>query len=114
MPPIGEPDRAESVPVPGGTCQIDWWLGPAVDNPPAEARRVAVEALKDAEVSDAQWSDWYRLLDDDPDLDSVPEIRLRGTAYLEAVREDVRTALEHAGYPDDERVIEVYSNLSCA
>ena len=114
IPPISGPDRADAVPVPGGTCQISWWLSPAVDDPPAEARRIAAKALKDATVSESQWSDWYRTLDDDPDLDSVPEIRLRGSAYLEAVREDVRTALEEAGYPDIERVIEVYSDLSCA
>lgn len=114
MPPIGGVDRAEEVAVPGGTCQISWWLSPAVEDPPAEAQRVAMKALEDATVSETQWSDWYRLLDDDPDLDSIPEIRLRGSAYLEAVREDVRTALDGAGYPDIERVIEVYSDLSCA
>lgn len=113
MPPLSEPDRSEVVPVPGGTCEISWWLSPAVDDPPAEADRIAAEALEAATVSDAQWASWFRLLDDDPDLDSVPVIRLHGSAYLEAVREDVRSALDDAGYPDTERVIEVYSNLSC-
>lgn len=94
-------------------CEISWWLSPAVDDPPANASRVAVDALDEATVSDSQWDSWYQLLDDDPDLDSVSEIRLHGSAYLEAVREDVRSALEDAGYPDIERVIEVYSNLSC-
>jgi hypothetical protein len=114
IPPIGGPDRSESVPVPGGTCQISWWLGDAIDDPPREARRIAAEALQDASVSESQWSDWFRLLDDDPDLDYVSDIRLRGSAYLESVREDVRTALDEAGYPDIERVIEVHSSLSCA
>ncbi|MGF6823081.1 hypothetical protein M2317_001992 [Microbacterium sp. ZKA21] len=113
VPPVGGPDRSEAVPVPGGTCDISWWLSPAIDDPPAEAGRIAAKALEDARVSDSQWSDWYSLLDDDPDLDSVPEIRLRGSAYLESVREDVRVALDEAGYPDTERVIEVYSSLSC-
>lgn len=114
VPPLSGPDRSEVVPVLGGTCEINWWLSPAVDDPPAEASRIAEEALEEASVSESQRADWYRLLDDDPDLDSVPEIRLRGSAYLEAVREDVRVALEEAGYPDIERVIEVYSNLDCA
>lgn len=114
MPPVSGPDRADEVPVPGGTCKISWWLSPAVEDPPADAERIAAKALEDATVSESQWSDWYRLLDDDPDLDSVPEIRLSGSAYLEGVREDVREALEEAGYPDIERVIEVYSNISCA
>ncbi|WP_149085529.1 MULTISPECIES: hypothetical protein [Microbacterium] len=85
-----------------------------MENPPADAERIAADALQDATVSDRQWDDWYRLLDDDPDLDTVPAIRLRGSAYLESVREDVRTALEEAGFPDDQRVVEVYANLSCA
>ena len=114
VPPASGPDRAETVSVPGGTCEIEWWLSPAVDDPPAEASSIATKALDEATVSDSQWSEWYSLLDDDPDLDSVPEIRLRGSAYLESVREDVRDALEKAGYPDIERVIEVYSHLSCS
>lgn len=114
MPPLSGPDRSEVVTVPGGTCEIDWWLSPAIDDPPAEADRIATEALDEATVSDTQWADWYRLLDDDPDLDSLSDVRLRGSAYLESVREDVRAALEDAGYPDIERVIEVYSRLSCA
>ena len=35
-------------------------------------------------------------------------------AYLEAVRAEVRTALEEAGYPDTDRVIEVYSDIACS
>ena len=70
MPPLSEPDRSEVVPVPGGRCEISWWLSPAVDEPPAEAGRLAAEALDEATVSDAQWASWFRLLDDDPDLDS--------------------------------------------
>lgn len=113
MPPASGPDRAEVVSVPGGTCEISWWLSPAVDDPPAEASRVADDALDQASVSDSQWASWYQLLNDDPDLSSMSQIRKHGSAYLEAVREDVRAALEDAGYPDAERVIEVYSDLSC-
>lgn len=113
LPPLGGVDRSDTVPVAGGTCDIAWWLSPAVDDPPAEAEDVASAALAGAEVSGTQWEEWYTLLDDDPDLDSVPEMRLWGSAYLESVREDVRVALDEAGYPDSERVIEVYSHLSC-
>lgn len=113
MPPLSGPDRAEIVSVPGGACDVSWWLAPAVDDPPAEATRIAVDALAEASVSDSQWAAWYQLLNDDPDLASVSQTRLHGSAYLEAVREDVRSALEDAGYPDIERVIEVYSNISC-
>jgi hypothetical protein len=114
LPPLIGPDRAEVVRVPGGTCEISWWLSPAVDDPPAEASRVAVDALDEASVSDSQWAFWYQLLNDDPDLASMSQVRKHGSACLEAVKEDVRSALEDAGYPDIERVIEVYSNLSCS
>lgn len=113
VPPLSGPERSEVVHVSGGSCRINWWLGPAVDDPPAEASRIAEGALEDASVSDSQWAGWYQLLDDDPDRGPESEVRLRGRAYLEAVREDVRSALEDAGYPDIERVVEVYSNLSC-
>lgn len=114
IPPPQGPDRSEMVSVPGGTCEISWWLGPAVDDPPAEALSIATKALDEATVSESQWSDWYDLLDGDPDLDDVSDIRLRGSAYLESIREDVRTALDEAGYPDSERVVEVFSHLACA
>ena len=45
--------------------------------------------------------------------DSANPVRLRG-AYLEAVRAEVRQALEAFGYPDNERIIEVYSDLQCS
>ncbi len=114
MTPLSGADRAEVVRVPGGTCEISWWLSRAVDDPPAEASRIAVKALDEASVSDSQWASWYQLLNDDPDLASMSQIRKHGSAYLEAVREDVRSALEDAGYPDIERAIEVYSNFSCS
>jgi hypothetical protein len=112
-PPVTGPDRSEVVAVPGGTCEIIWWLSPAVDDPPAEAMRIATAALDSAEVSDQDWSAWYMVLVRNSDDGGIPEIRLRGTAYLEAVREDVRVALDDAGYSDFERVIEVYSDISC-
>jgi hypothetical protein len=110
----GEPDRTESVAVPGGTCDISWWLTPMVEDVAEEAKRTATSALTRADVSAAEWDEWHALLDGDPDNDNSDPVRLHGAAYLEVVRAEVRNALAAAGYPDTDRVIEVYSSLSCA
>lgn len=113
-PPAGGLDRAEAVSVAGGTCDVGWWLSPLVDDVPNRAERVAEEALEAARVSPTQWDEWYALLSDDADNANVSDRRLRGAAYLEAIREDVRTALDDAGYPDINRVIEINSSLDCS
>jgi hypothetical protein len=58
--------------------------------------------------------EWHTLLDSDPDNVTADPVRLRGAAYLEVVRAEVRDALASAGYPDTSRIIEVNSELSCA
>lgn len=110
----GEPDRAESITVPGGTCDISWWLTPQVEDVSNEAERIAAAALSDADVSADEWEEWHALLDADPDNDTANPVRLHGAAYLEVVRAEVRDALASAGYPDTDRIIEVNSELSCA
>ena len=112
--PSGDPDRSESVVVPGGMCEIQWWLAAVSEDTPAEAKRIAADALASAEVGDAAWDEWHALLDGDPDLDSVNPVRLQGTAYLEVVRASVRETLDEAGFPDVKRVVEVYSDLDCS
>ncbi len=100
--------------MPAGRCEIAWWLTPVGRDVPEEAQSVAADALDAATVDDAALQEWYALLESDPDLDGVSSVRLQGSAYLEVVRAQVRTALDTAGYPDTERVIEVSSDLSCA
>lgn len=110
----GEPDRSESITVPGGQCDISWWLTPLVEDGSDAAEMIAAAALSDADVSSDEWKEWHALLDVDPDNDTANPVRLHGAAYLEVVRAEVRDALESAGYPDTDRVIEVNSELSCA
>ncbi|MDR6867414.1 hypothetical protein J2Y69_002017 [Microbacterium resistens] len=112
--PSGEPDRAETIPVAGGECELSWWLTPLSDDVPDDAWQIAEQRLADAEVSQSHWDEWRTILDSDPDIDWTSEGRLQGRAYLEAVRADVRAALEAAGYPDTRRVIEVYSDIACS
>lgn len=109
----GQPDRTELISVPDGECDISWWLAPLVEDVSAEAEKIAAVALADAEVDAGEWQEWHTLLDGDPDNDTANSVRLHGAAYLEVVRADVRAALEAAGYPDADRIIEVYSELNC-
>lgn len=99
--------------MPGGRCDISWWLTPLVEDVPHEAERIAAAALSDADVSAEEWKEGHALIDGDPDNDTANPVRLHGAAYLEVVRAEVRSALESAGYPDTERIIEVHSELSC-
>ncbi|EXJ52846.1 hypothetical protein AS96_02435 [Microbacterium sp. MRS-1] len=110
----GEPDRADTIPVVGGECELSWWLSPLADDVPDDAWRIAEERLAVAEVSQSRWDQWRTILESDPDINWTSEGLLQGHAYLEAVRADVRAALEEAGYPDTNRVIEVYSDIACS
>lgn len=113
-PPSGDPDRVDTVSVAGGECEVSWWLSPLADGVPNEAWRIAEERLADAEVSQSRWDEWRTILESDSDTTWTSEGLLQGHAYREAVRADVRAALEAAGYPDTNRIIEVYSDISCS
>lgn len=110
----GEPDRAETIPVTGGECALSWWLEPLADDTPASALRIAEEHLAEADVTQRQWDQWRTTLESDPDADWPSEGLLQGRAYIEVVRAEVRAALEAAGYPDTDRVIEVYADVTCS
>jgi hypothetical protein len=110
----GAPDRSESVAVSGGRCDISWWISPAADDVREHALKVAGDKLARAKVSDAAWEEWEALLDNDPDLDSLSEQRISGSAYAEVVRSQVRESLDDAGYPDENRLVEVYTDLDCS
>lgn len=92
---------------------MSWWLGPLADGVPDDAHRVAEKALAGARVTDVEVAEWRAILADDPDVTWRSEAKLEGSAYREVVRADVRDALDEAGYPDANRVIEVYSDLRC-
>lgn len=107
-------DRADDVSVTGGTCRIEWWLAALNDGATDEAWGVAREALASATVDEAELSEWRELLLLDDDVTWASPGRLDGAAHLEAVRADVRDALAVAGFPDSDRVIEVFSSQLCA
>jgi hypothetical protein len=111
----GPPDREETFSVAGGECTAWWWLGQLQNGVPGEAETVAAAALDDADVSVASREEWESILASsyaDDDID-VTEAELEGQAHIEVMRARVRSDLESAGYPDSNRVIEVWSDLRC-
>ena len=111
----GTPDREENFAVQGGECSARWWLEPLVDDVPDEASSIASQALADSKVSPSELEDWKDTIVESQSGDQqIPEHRLESYAYVEAVRADVRSELEAAGFPDaPTRVIEVYSDSNC-
>lgn len=112
--PLTGADRVDEVAFRGTDCEIGWWLAALNDGATDEAWVVARRALQTSEVSTAEAKSWRETLLSDPDVTWDDPVRLDASAHREAVRADVRDALEKAGYPDLNRVIEVYSDLKCS
>lgn len=110
----GPPDRAEIVAVPGGDCELAWGLVPVEASTPTEALDTAREALGGSRVSEGEWNDAVQVLRADPDNAGADERRLYASAYLGVVQQDVRNALDAAGYPDTDRQVEVRVSLTCS
>lgn len=112
----GAPDREETFSVQGGACSARWWLEPLADEVPEDASDVAREALFSSTVSASELGEWKEILLESQSGDrQSPVHTLDGYAYVEAVRADVRSELQDAGYPDASgRVIEVYSDSDCS
>jgi outer membrane biogenesis lipoprotein LolB len=113
----GPADRETAFMVEGRDCTAQWWLGEPAPGTPAEALTVAREALDEAEVSDAdmeQWKGLISLSQDESEARATSDVDLAREAYVQAVREHVRDELAAAGYPDEDRVIEVYAESRCS
>lgn len=110
----GAPDREDLVTTSYGECTAQWWLDPVGGDVPVEATQIAAAALEEAVVTPASRAEWQAVLvDTQSEGAEIPEDRLEGQAHIEVVREHVRVELEAGGYPDDNRVIEVWSELRC-
>lgn len=79
-----------------------------------EAWRVARAALNESSVSPEEFDSWKSTLTSLDDAEWSSATEFEGAVHREAVRDDVRTALADAGYPDENRVIETYSSMRCA
>lgn len=77
---------------------------------------MASHALTNSVVSPAELEEWKAtILESQSGDKEIPNHRLESYAYVEAVRADVRSELDAAGYPDaPTRLIEVYSDSDCS
>ena len=96
----GAPDRVDGFVAAGHDCTASWWLGDVRAGVDEEARLVAEVALAEAEVSDEAWDAKRSLLDLAMDDDE----RQRTSAV----------DLDAAGYPDNDRAIEMWSDRNCS
>ncbi|GAA4836350.1 hypothetical protein [Garicola koreensis] len=112
----GEPDRVETFPVDGGECTAQWWLEPLVQDVSGEASAAAERALRESTVSATDIAEWEEtLLNAQSRHQEIPAKKLEGYAYIETVREKVRSGLDEAGFPDaPTRIIETYADLECS
>ncbi|MFD5224402.1 hypothetical protein ACFWHT_02135 [Microbacterium sp. NPDC058342] len=111
----GTPDREDTFATSYGECTAQWWIAPSTADTPQEASEIASAALADARVTAESSSEWQQLLvDTQSEGAEIPEDRLEGQAHVEVVREHVRDELDAGGYPDVDRVIEVWSDLRCS
>lgn len=111
----GPVDREETFAVDGGQCTAQWWLGDLKSGVSEEAEQIADDALRVATVTESSLAEWQSILEDSQSGgDELSAIELKGQAYIEVVRAHVRDELDGAGYPDSDRVIEVWSDLACS
>ena len=113
----GPADRTDEFEVAGQNCTGSWWLGDVRNGTSNEAKEVAEEALSAADVSADRLDAAIRLLDDsknDVERKATTTVDLESEAYMLAVTLQVKDALDEAGYPDIDRVMEIWSERSCS
>ncbi len=99
----------------GGECTAQWWLGDLKAGVSDEAEQIAGAALRDATVTEPSLAEWQSILEDSQSEGAeLSAMELEGQAHIEVVRAHVREKLDGAGYPDSDRVIEVWSDLACS
>lgn len=113
----GPADRTDEFTAAGHECSGSWWLGDLKEGTSAEAREIAEDALAAAEVTDDRLEAATNLLDlskNDAERKRTTPVDFESEAYMLAVTLQVKDALEEAGYPDSDRVMEVWSERKCS
>lgn len=113
----GPADRTDEFTAAGQDCTGSWWLGDLREGTSPEAREVAEEALVEAEVTDDRLESATSLLDlskNEAERASTKAVDFESEAYMLAVTLQVKEALDEAGYPDIDRVMEVWSERRCS
>lgn len=113
----GPADRTDQFVAAGKDCSGSWWLGDLREGTDDEAQRIAEEALTNAVVTPDALSAAISLLDDsknDAERQRTSAVDLESEAYMLTVTLQVKDELDAAGYPDSDRVIEVWSDRQCS
>lgn len=113
----GPADRTDDFVAAGQKCTGSWSLGDLREGTDPEAQTVAELALAEAEVTPETLASATSLLEfskSDYERERTSEAELHSEAYMLTVTLHVKDKLEAAGYPDTDRVIEVWSKHSCS
>lgn len=112
----GPADRTDEFVAAGRGCTGSWWLGELREGTDPEAKAVAETALAAAEVTADHRVAATSLLDlsqSDAERERSSAVDRESEAYMLAVTLQVKDALDAAGYPDADRVIEIWSERDC-
>lgn len=113
----GPADRVDEFVAAGQDCTGSWWIGDVREGTSDEARVVAETALAEAEVSPEALASTANLLDDsknDHERQQTSAVDFESETYMLAVTLQVKDQLDAAGYPDVDRVLEVWSESTCS
>ncbi|MDQ0614881.1 hypothetical protein QF046_002522 [Microbacterium sp. W4I4] len=113
----GPADRVDEFVAAGAACTGSWWIGDPREGTSDEARVIAEAALAEAEVSPVALASTVSLLNDsknDYERANTSAQALEREAYLLTVTLHVKDQLDTAGYPDIDRVVEVWSDSACS
>ncbi len=113
----GPADRTDEFVAAGQNCTGSWWLGDLREGTNPEAAEVAEQALDNATVSASQVEEAEGLLDfsyTEAERRDISPVEFASEAYMLTVTLQVKDALDAAGYPDIDRVLEVWSERRCS
>ena len=113
----GPADRVDEFEAAGKNCTGSWWLGDLRAGTDEEVRLVAETALARAEVTPDALKAATSLLDmskNEYERQRTSAVDFESEAYMLTVTLSVKDELEDAGYPDTDRVIEIWSDRSCS
>ncbi|MBA8816364.1 hypothetical protein FHX48_001437 [Microbacterium halimionae] len=113
----GPADRTDDFVVVGHDCTGSWSLGDLREGTDPEAQTVAELALAEADVTPETFASSVSLLElskNEYEREQTSEVELHSEAYMLTVTLQVKDKLDAAGYPDIDRVIEVWSDHRCS
>ncbi|MDR6868480.1 hypothetical protein J2Y69_003099 [Microbacterium resistens] len=113
----GPADRTDRFVAAGQDCIGSWWIDDLREGTREEARSIAERALEEDDVSEESLESARSLLDmsmNEQERRNTSDVAFGSEAYMLAVTLHVKNELDEAGYPDIDRVLEVWSDHTCS